>query len=197
MGPQVVQPNSSPSGDQVPIPEAGDGAHYWTASDPAEVPSEAPTIQSEDLSWTASEYVAHEKSATWYVKYGLIAVVLAAVIYFVSRDFISLAFVAVAAVAFGIFASRKPKVQTYHLGSTGIHIAERLYSFADFKSFALVKDGALHSIVLLPIKRFAPSLTVYFDPADEQAIASAMSSYLPQEQRKQDAVDSFMRRIRF
>jgi hypothetical protein len=66
-----------------------------------------------------------------------------------------------------------------------------------FRSFAVVEEGAFHTITLLPLKRFMPAISLYYAPDDEPAILKTFSALLPQESRSQDALDKFMHHIRF
>ncbi len=151
----------------------------------------------EAVSWTASEFIAHEKAASWYLILAGAAILLAAFIYLLTRDVISVVVVAIFAAVFGFFAARKPRVLTYSLDDGGIHISEKFYSYSDFKSFSVLDEGGISGIWLMPLKRFMPSLTIYYAPDDEKKIMDALSSYLPFEERDHDMVDRLMRRVRF
>lgn len=149
------------------------------------------------VTWTASEYVEHDKSAGWYIRFALVAVLGIGVIFFLTRDFMSVILLGVIAVAFGIFAARKPSVLQYKLESSGITIGSKFYPINLFRSFAVVEEGAFHTITLLPLKRFMPAISLYYAPDDEPAILKTFSALLPQESRSQDALDKFMHHIRF
>lgn len=153
--------------------------------------------QSQPVTWTASEYIDHSKSAGWFVRYILVVVVFIGTIFFLTRDFFSLFLLSVLAIIFAIFAARKPSVLQYRLDGQGIAIGSKFYPINLFRSFAIIEEGAFRSITLLPLKRFMPSISLYYAPDDEAAILEAFSGLLPQETRKQDAIDRFMRRIRF
>ena len=162
-----------------------------------DTPTQSTASQSEGLDWTAAEFVAHDKSAGWYTVLGLAAVIAAIVIYILTKDRISTAIVIIAAVALGIFASRKPKEQLYGLNADGILIGRKAYGFQDFKTFAVAEDGAVASVVFMPLKRFMPPLTIYVPPELEDQVVGFLSAFLPLEQHKADAVDNLLRRIRF
>ena len=100
-------------------------------------------------------------------------------------------------ILFLAFASRKPRTLNYQITKDGIQIGEKLYAFNTLKSFAVIDEGSLHSVMLIPVQRFLPSISIYFDPQEEQKIVEAIGSYLPHEDRKQDAIDRFMHKIRF
>ncbi len=160
-------------------------------SSPASVSNATP------VSWTASEFIAHQKSAGWYILLSLAAVAVAVVIYFLTRDYISSGIILLAAVALGVFAARKPRTLNYQLDNTGIHIGSKSYPYGDFKSFSIIDEGMISSITLTPLKRFMPPLSMYYEHKDEDRITGTLGAYLPFEEGKPDMVDNFMRRIRF
>lgn len=158
---------------------------------------DAVSVDEGGVTWTASEFVAHEKSANWYLSFAGSAILLGAVIFLLTRDFVSLVVVFVAAVVMGIYASRKPRQLTYRIDEAGIAIGPKHFGYEEFRSFSIMPEGAFSSIVLLPLKRFSPLTTIYFAPDDEDTIVDMLVDRLPFEDFKFDAVDRLMRRIRF
>jgi hypothetical protein len=151
----------------------------------------------EQVSWTASEYIAHEKSLGWFVLLGLFTVGLAGLVYLVTRDRMSTGVIFVIAVLFGAFAARPPRELEYAVDNKGIHVGGKTYFYSQFKSFSLVEEGAVHSIMFMPLQRFMPPLSIYFAPQDEDRIVNVLSNHLPYEQHRPDVVDRLTRRIRF
>ena len=166
------------------------------ANDPGEKTSVAHTA-TKPLEWSASEFIAHQKSASWYLRLAIAAIIFAALVFLLTHDKISTGVVLFAGLCLGIFGARKPRTLDYKLDESGLKIGEKFYSYDTFKSFAVMKEGAFSSIMLLPLKRFMPALSLYFDPQDESKIANILADRLPFEDRKHDAVDSLMHRIRF
>ncbi len=149
------------------------------------------------VTWTASEYIAHAKSMSWFVLLGVAMTVLVIVVYFVTKDILASVLVGLAGITFGVFAARPPQVLTYSIDSHGIQIGKRSYQFNDFKSFALTESGHFPSVLLMPLKRFLPPITMIYDPKEEDAIINALADYLPHEEKEPDMVDRLMSRIRF
>src|SRR5688500_14457038 len=108
------------------------------------------------VSWTASEFVAHQKNIGWYVLLGLAGSVAAIVIYGLAQDRISASLMILAGVALGVMAARQPRVLKYRLDDAGVHIGEKFYPYNSFKSFAVMEEGALRVIWLMSLKRFMP-----------------------------------------
>jgi hypothetical protein len=164
----------------------------------AATPAAAAQVSDENtISWTASEFVVHEKSTGWYGTLLLATVIIAALIYLTTKDAITTAVVIIAALAFAVIAGRKPRQLQYQLSNTGITVGNKQFNYQAFKSFSVVPEGAFSSIVFRPLKRFSPLTTIYYAPKDEEKIVNLLSSHLPLEERSPDAVDNMMRRIRF
>ena len=149
------------------------------------------------IHWTASEFIAHQKSAGWYFRLGVAAVFVAAVIWLLTRDKISSSAILIAALVLGAYGARKPRQLTYELDSQGLRIGEKYYSYEEFRSFAIIPEGAFSSVVFMPLKRFAPLTTIYYEPDDEERIVDLLTDRLPIEDRQHDAIDRFLHRIRY
>jgi hypothetical protein len=151
----------------------------------------------EAITWTASEFIAHQKNGGWYGILAAGAVVVAVLVWFVTKDVVSSVVIVVAAAMLASFAARQPRELTYALDSSGLTIGVKRYPYSGFRSFAVMQEGAATSIVFMPLKRFAPMTTIYYDPEDEEKIGDIISEHLPFEERKRDAIDRLMWRIRF
>jgi len=158
---------------------------------------QTPKQETEPTSWTASEFVHHEKAAGWYAALGGVSVLIAGAVYLLTKDVISAVVVVVAAFALGFYGARKPKQLDYQLDASGLSIGTKYFRYGEFKSFSVAQEGAFSSIVLMPLKRFAPLTTLYFAPENEAEIIKILSMTLPFEEHKKDAVDKLMHKIRF
>jgi hypothetical protein len=49
----------------------------------------------------------------------------------------------------------------------------------------------------MPLKRFMPPLSMYFDPTDEDHIVKVLTSHLPMQDHHHDPIEKLMRMIRF
>lgn len=189
-GPEPVPPQSDVEpGPAIPAPEQEDDA--GGAADGA-APDDGSAI-----TWTASEFIAHDKSLGWYAALGLAAAAFAGMVFLVSRDLISVSVVLVASLLLGIYAGHKPRQMEYRLDAKGLGIGPKHFRYGDFRSFAVIDEGAFSSIVFMPMKRFATPTTIYYPPEEEDRIVAVLSARLPMEERGHDAVDRLMHRIRY
>ncbi len=152
---------------------------------------------SPEVTWTASEFIGHEKSLAWYVMLGVVATIVAGGIFVLTHDYASSIMVIIITVAAAVFSSRKPRTLTYKLDDHGLVVGDKGYPYNKFKSFSLVEEDAVKSIYLLPLQRFMPPVSVYFPPDQEQQVLNVIGSYLPKEPRGLDAIERLMRRIHF
>jgi len=204
--PSPQQPEKSPEPQQaMPItalkpPQKTDepAAANWKFHD--DDPTSDSTVSAQPIKpveWTASEFIEHSKSIGWYAILALGTVVFATTLYLLTKDKVATGAVVIVALTFGILANHKPRELAYAVDEMGIHIGEKSYPYANFKSFALVQENAVESIWLMPLKRFMPILTIYFDPQDEEKITDVLSAYLPLENHELDPVDKLLHKIRF
>jgi hypothetical protein len=172
--------------------EFHDESESTNMSSPAQQPSSFTPI-----TWTGSEFIANQKGGAWYL--GLIGFItlVCVVVYLISRDIVSVVFIAIMGVLFAVIASRKPRQLSYSIDEEGIKVGQRNYFFTDFKSFSLQHHGAIGYVSLLPLHRFRNELSIYFPPENEQAIFDALASHIPNEQRKETLTDKLVQLIRF
>jgi hypothetical protein len=201
----TIQPGSTPSQNQptepalpTPVtPRYDTEQPAVTPTTPLDPNSIAINQGEAEISWTASEFIDHAKSIDWYLALAVAAVLGAIAVYLLFRDLITTIVILVAALAFGLYGRRRPRLLEYKLDTHGLFIAGKFYPYATFRSFAVVDEGHFSSIAFLPLKRFGLLTTVYYDPADEASIIDIISRHLPLEPRSADAIDRFMKRIRF
>lgn len=171
----------------------------FTPDDASDSPSPAPKREPHDstVEWTASEFMAHHKSTSWYAALALAAVIVAGFIYILTKDEITAGVILFAAAVMGFVAGRKPRTLNYRVAQDGVHIDAKVYTYQDYKAFSIIDEGAINSIKLVPLKRFLPPISMYYAPQDEKKIVEALSDYLPYEDKDDDAFDRMVRKIRF
>lgn len=149
------------------------------------------------ITWTASEYIAHEKDATWYTVLALSTLAVAGLLLLITRDFVSASVAIAAGLILGVYAGKKPREIEYQLGLHGVSIGARHYSYDNFRSFTVVEEAGLSSIIFSPLQRFSPPISLYYAPEDQDSIIAILVDRLPFEQQKPDVIERFFRNIRF
>jgi hypothetical protein len=148
------------------------------------------------VSWEADEYIDHTHGPLWFLALIVSTSLAAVVVYLISKDLFASIIIAIVGIIIGVFASHTPGKAKYEISDDGLRLNDKLYRYADFKSFTIFHEGKVSSVNLLPLKRFVTPVTAYFEPADEKKIVNALGNYLPYEDRQPDAVDRLSRRLR-
>lgn len=157
-------------------------------------PAEPETIE---MSWTASEFINREKNPLWFGALAGIGIASAIITYLLTKDYISSIMLVVITISFGILAARRPRTQDYQVLNDGIAVNKQFHPFSDYRGFSITDEGAVRSVILLPLKRFGLPLTLYVPPAVEDEVYEHMGDHLPFLENYHDPLDSILRKIRF
>jgi hypothetical protein len=149
------------------------------------------------ISWSASEFIAHEKTPGWYGLLAIVTVAVSILVWFITKSIFSVVIIVLFGVLLGVYAARKPRQLQYQLDHAGLSVGTKFFAYTDFLAFSVVPEGAFSSIVFAPLKRLMPPITIFYDPNDESKIVDVLSASLPQQPPRHDALDRFMTRIRF
>ncbi|GAC1390416.1 MAG: hypothetical protein NVSMB46_00010 [Candidatus Saccharimonadales bacterium] len=189
---ETIKPNEKPT--EVVLAEKDD-----LTSPQGFIDNSGQTVEktTDQVRWTASEFIVHKKNKSWYSLLAIFIAAIAAIVYFVTRDITPAGLIIIMGVIFGFFAAQRPRVLQYTIDNEGITIGDRHFLYNDFKFYSITKLGAIQSIVLSPLKRFMPSINLYYEPKDEDNILSVIGEYLPYEEFKGDKVETLMHRLRF
>jgi len=157
--------------------------------DDQSVDNEAP------VSWVAHEYIHREKGAVWFILFAIIIAALVAVSIF-TKAWSFTALIAVIAVVVIVYTRRPPRELAYSLTDEGLTVDGKLYQFSGFKSFGVIRDGQEFSVMLIPVQRFQPGVTVYFPEEAGEDIVDMLGSRLPMKDLRLDVVDRVVRLLR-
>lgn len=157
-------------------------------------PTELPAIQ--PVNWQAQEYLQYDKSPLWYIILGVIVCVLIGIAIF-SQVWTFVALAPVMAIALIVYVHRPPHVVNYSLSEKGLHINDMLHPMGEFKTFSVVQSAnpEQNQLVLIPVKRFRPSLTIFFPSSIGEQLVDTMGAYLPSQPYKPDAFDKIIRKL--
>jgi hypothetical protein len=193
----LMQSGEDSTPDQEPAEQ--EKADWQFHDDEGEAQGDQPLAiqQMPAVTWTASEFVSHDKNAGWYMLVIVGSAAIAALVYLITRDVISPIVIVILGISFAAFGARKPRVLEYAIDNTGVHVGSKTYPYGLFKTFSVIEEDAVRSILLMPMQRFNLPISVYYDPADEEKIVEALGAHLPHQDRKPTPIDNFMRKIRF
>jgi len=188
--PQQIQSPAYSNPEPMPSPFASNAEQQFGASD-------SPEQDGLFMTWQSQETEEHDKQSRWYAAVALVAVALTGVVFLLTeKDILVSAAVFLSVLGFAYLASHKPKEQQYALAEEGIYVGEKLRLYEEFKNFSEVEETSGPSIILIPHKRFASPLVLKLTHDTIEAAVGILTRYLPIEERKLDAVDQLVRRIR-
>ena len=102
----------------------------------------------ESLEWTASSYVNHTKSVTWYSLFVLTLLVVSGLIWLWTKDVVTVVVVIVSALALLYYSNLKPKQVVYKLDYKNIYVNNKIIALKMFHSFNIVRQDSFQYIVL-------------------------------------------------
>lgn len=168
---------------------------YSTTAQTPEEPADNPGYS---LTWTASEFIQHEKTIVWYMGLAIVTALLAISAYLLlDRDIFSLVIIIILGFIFGVAGSRKPRVLNYTVDDHGIIIDQKDYDYDSFKSYSFDKENSVTSLLFVPNKRLDPSLTVYVPEDKSDEVIDLIGMYLPVQKHETGFFDKFLNKIKF
>ncbi|MGB3945219.1 MAG: hypothetical protein WBK76_00050 [Candidatus Saccharimonadales bacterium] len=162
---------------------------------------ESPELSAQDdsniqpIQWQAPEYVQERRSPWWFIAFWAITALLVIAALFLFRSWSFALLVPAMAAALMIYSHRPPRILNYVLSTKGMYINEQLHPMAEFKSFGVLREESLPSLMLIPTKRFRPGLTVYFPVELGEAIVDQLGERLPMQELRLDAIDRIVRKL--
>ena len=154
------------------------------------------SLEAQPVRWQAKEYIDREKNALWFVGFAVITIGFMILAVFLMKSWTFAILIPVMAATLLVFTQRPPRVLDYTLGRKGLHINDHLYSFSDFKAFAVIHGDDEHSISLIPVKRFKPAVSIYFPEEVGEAIVDLLATRLPMQELHLDFIDRMTRKLR-
>ena len=199
--PQAVEPASQQSqfADETALRQTpmvtvsmGEVAMGETVDGPERQNAEAGVVE-----WQAQEYITTDKNPIWYAGLGVFVVVAIALDVFVLKTYFTVSLLAIViAVVLIVMHIRPARMINYRLDGEGLRVDDVLYPIAEYKSFGVLHDGKENTIHLIPVKRFKPSLQVYFPVEVGESIVDSLGARLPMEELHLDFVDRIVHLFR-
>ena len=149
----------------------------------------------QNVSWEAKEYIERDRNVWWYI--GLFTVGIGLCILSIFLQWWSfIALIVVCIIAILVTSTRPPRKIQYSLDKDGLTEGNKLHKYDEFRAFGILKEGSHFSAVLIPKKRFAMQVKVYFPGDSGEAIVDALGARLPMEEVKLDFLDKLVNFLR-
>jgi hypothetical protein len=186
--PAAAQPVDPQTSDPNLLNDEGDGdEEYYDDEEVSDM---------EPVTWSAHEYIHQEKGTMWFTIFGIVIAALVAVSIFLMNSISFAILLVVIAVVVIVSLRRPPRELTYTLNDEGLSVDGKIHHFSNFKSFGVIHDSGEYSVMLIPIQRFQPGVTVYFPEELGEEIVDALGAHLPMKDLKLDVVDRVVRLLR-
>jgi len=192
-----VAPEVSPvATPEIEVPVTEPVAELPASPEAVEEPEEAAPAPMEPVHWKAAEYHYRDRGFGWYAVLALVTVVLTGLAIYPIKSWTFAILVPVMAIALVVYVRRPPTQIDYAISDKGLFINDTLHSFHEFRAFGVMHDGHEFSVSLIPVRRFRPSLSVYFPEESGEQIVDVLGVRLPMQEVKPDAFDRIVRLLR-
>jgi len=157
-----------------------------------------------EIHWTASDGIDHQRGRGWYIGVIVIVVAISALlatlaffeIFSLTTSITTEILVVVMAAALFVVTRLPAREVKYTLTDAGLTIEGQLHPFSEFRAFGVRRAGATWQLVLIPVKRFGASVTMFIHESQGEEIIDELGVRLPMEDVKNDLMDNLIRRLK-
>lgn len=147
------------------------------------------------VEWDAQEYVVQEHNTGWFIALAVVVLAFTGFSIWLSNwTFLAVIVVAVIAILTRIFMP--PRTLHYSMTKESITEGGTVHLFADYKSFAILKEDSHYSAILVPKKRLALQIKVYFPEKNGEEIVDLLGAKLPMTEPRMDFLDKLVKFLR-
>ena len=154
------------------------------------------TGDEELVRWEGVEYIHRERSARWFLIFGIVVVALLLVAIFLIKSWTFALLIPVMAFALIVYTRRPPAHIQYTLSRKGLHVNDQLQPYDSFRAFSVVMHEGHNMIQLLPRKRFSMAEMVYFPDEVGEVVVDMLAARLPMKDASPDLFDRLITRLK-
>jgi hypothetical protein len=148
------------------------------------------------LSWTAPEFIKHEKSAGWFWALGIIGVALV-VVSLMMQNYLFILIVILAAFLIYIQAKKRPTNIRVTLTNKGIIINDKEYAYSDLRSFWIFEEPEIECLSLISKKLTQPQIQIPFGEQNPKKIREILIKFITEKEQEEPLIDAIARKIKF
>ena len=141
------------------------------------------------LIWQEREVNDTTRPRGWYVIFGVVVVVLFAISIFLFKSYTFALLIPIMAVALIVSLQRPAALVNYSASHAEVVVGQRTYSYDTFRSFSVTAKPTQNWITLIPRKRFAMPIVMYFPEDVGEQLVDLIASHLPMSERKPDLLE--------
>jgi hypothetical protein len=132
------------------------------------------------LEWKTLEHSHTEKTTDWYWALGIISLSVAVISIIVHNPLFA-AFIIIASITLGIFASQKPNEIEVRIEPKGVTIGRFHFAFRDLKSFWIEHEHT-PTLLLRPKKNLSPLQVVFINDVSSDQVREYLLAFLKEEE---------------
>lgn len=190
------QPAAVETPTEQPVPPVAQADTEGSSDEQQQDAVESSDPNFQPVQWQSPEYHHGDRGILWFVGFGVVVIALVLVAIFIMQSWSFALLLLAAAAALIVYMRRPPQIIDYVLSEKGLYINDKLHGFAEFKAFGVIHDEHEYSISLIPVRRFQPSVSVYFPEEAGEQIVDILGVRLPMQELKPDAFDKIVRALR-
>jgi len=135
----------------------------------------------EIITWSAPEYEQKEKSADWYVAFGIIAISTSVASFFLGNMLFAI-LILIGAFTLAMYSMREPGVMDMALSSRGVIVNNKIYQYNSLESFWVEEYGKEPKIIIQSEKALMPYIIIPLGDADPDDVRDFLFEYLEEEE---------------
>ncbi|MEK7173744.1 MAG: hypothetical protein AAB710_01525 [Patescibacteria group bacterium] len=151
----------------------------------------------DEISWQAPEYRHVKKSSDWYWSVGILTAGLFAVSLIFNNILFGI-FVLLGGFTIALYGARPPQTISFKLASSGIHIANRVYSYQSLKSFWIFYNPPdIKEISIESQKMIMPRIIIPLGDTNPAQVRAYLTQFLAERTQEESLIDSIVRYVGF
>jgi hypothetical protein len=135
--------------------------------------------QTQFIAWQDYEFPVKTKSLKWFIKIIIATIVIGAVLYLLSRDYVTIVALFVGVLILVVYSFRKPKMTNFMIDKYRVVVGKHQFNFLDYRAYFMKEYENHNAVVLIPYKRFAPSVTIYIRADYVDKVVDFISQIIP------------------
>lgn len=156
-----------------------------------------PDEENNTIEWTALEFDYYSKSKSWFVGFGIVAVLLALWGIW-TKNIIFVILIGLSYFTLVVFAFKKPRGVQFAITPKGVNVDENLYNYDDLKSFWIFYEPPEVTEISLHSKKIAtPYIKIPLGDQNPVEIRRMLIKYIPEIKQETSLADNLSRTIKF
>lgn len=190
--PQINQPPVEAAGSSLDPDTPATEQLAETASKSNNSTQTNPSTVEAVLAWQEREVNDTTRTPLWYLLFALTVIILFIISIILFRSFTFAILIPVMSIALLVSLHRPAALISYSVGHTGVTVGNRSYLYDTFRSFSVTTKPTQNWLTLLPRKRFAMPIIIYFPHDLGEELVDTVAAHLPMSEPKTDILEQLV-----